>query len=104
MLTEKLSSQDVRQVILDFMSLPETEFVAVAEVIMDLKRQAHEKTERRAQAAEIVAYARQRAAELKHLPRAELAAQFQASLDALRAQLQATGQTTDDEAEWVKDD
>lgn len=103
MLNEKMTVQDVRQVIQDFMGLPETEFVAVAEVIADLKHQ-RARAARRAQVAELAAQVRQRAAELKKLPRAELAAQFEASLELLRAEAQAKGITTDDEADWVKDD
>lgn len=104
MLKEKMTSQDVRQVVLDFMSLPETEFMVVAEVITDFKRQAQAKAERRTQAAELVARAKQRAAELKHLSREELGRQFMQTVEAVRAEAIAHNTASDSEAEWVRDD
>lgn len=104
MLNETLTPRDVRQVIADFMSLPETEFMVVAEVIADLKQQAQAKADRRAQATALVARARQRTAELQRLPHTELIAQFHASLETLRAEALTNGTVTDDEAEWVNDD
>ena len=79
-------------------SLPENDLVLVLEVVADLKRA---KAERRAQAAEVVAHARARAAELSSLPREQLFAQLEAALEDIRAEAIALGMAHD--GDWVGD-
>ena len=78
----------VRRAVIEVASLPEKDLVVVLQVVADLKRA---KAERRAQAAEIVARARERAAELKGLPREQLFDQFWAVLESIRAEAVAKG-------------
>ena len=102
MVMETLSPQDlVRRAVIEVASLPEQDIVVVMELIADLKTQARLKAERRAQAAELVARARQRAVELKGLPREAVFAEFRTALDRIREAAIADG--TAIEGEWEGD-
>ena len=94
-----LSPQDlVRRAVTEVVSLQDPDLLIVLEIVADLKRA---KVERRTQAAEMVALARKRAAELKGLPQAELIKRLTATLDSIRAEAIAKG--TAIEGEWEGD-
>ncbi len=92
------SPQDlVRQAVMQVVTLPDQDLVAVMELIADLKAQAQARETRRQQAAALLARAKQRAAELQHLPRPELLARFEASLERIRLAAIANGTALDED-------
>jgi len=78
-------------------TLPEKDLAVVVEVISDL--QIHSARS----AADIVTRARQRASEMKNLPREEVFKQLRLAMDAIRAQAIAQGTAIDHEEEWRGD-
>jgi len=93
------SEKLLRQVITSVAQLPPNDLLVVYETISDLKQKESEKP--KLTAAEIVARAKVRAAEMSHLSRAEVMERFSATLEAIRADAIAKG--TAIEGEWEQD-
>lgn len=91
--TEKL----LRQVITSVAQLPPNDLLVVYETIADLKQKEDQKTP--LTAAEIVARAKARAEEMKHLSREEAMERFSKTLDAIRAEAIANGTAIEGELE-----
>ncbi|HXF86060.1 MAG TPA: hypothetical protein VNK49_11795 [Anaerolineales bacterium] len=95
-----LASQDlVRRAIIEVAQLEEKELLIVIEMVDTLKKQRarpHKEL-----AAEILAKAKARAEEMKHLSREEAMERFGRTLDAIRADAIAKG--TAIEGEWERD-
>lgn len=91
--TEKL----LRQVITSIAQLPPNDLLVVYETITDLKQKERQKTP--FTSAEIVARAKARAEEMKHLSREEAMERFSKTLDAIRAEAIANGTAIEGELE-----
>jgi hypothetical protein len=80
-----LAPQDlVRKAVIEVAQLQESDLLVVIEMVDNLKKQrAHPNRE---SAAEILARAKSRAAEMSHLSREEVMQRFSDSLDAIRAE------------------
>lgn len=91
-------SQDlIRKAVIEVAQLPENELLAVIELVNDLKKQRARPN--REAAVQMVARAKQRAAELSHLSREEVMQQFGNTLDAIRAEAIAKGTALEGELE-----
>ncbi len=90
----------VRRAVIEVASLPEKDLVLVIEFVADLK-QSRTGDSQRPSASEILARARQRAAEMASLPREEVFARFMAAAERIRAQAVANG--TAIEGDWEGD-
>ena len=83
--TQPLTPQDlVRQAVIEVAQLPEKELLVVIEMIDALKKQRTHNN--RELAAEMVARAKERAAEMSHLSREEVMERFSHAMDAIRAE------------------
>ncbi len=89
----------IRKAVIEVAQLPEKELLIVIEMVDSLKKQRARPN--RELAVEILAYAKARAAEMKHLSRAEVMEKFSKTLDAIRAEAIAKG--TAIEGEWEDD-
>lgn len=89
----------VRKAVIEVAQLPEKELLIVIEMVDTLKKQRARPN--RELAAEIVARAKARASEMRHLSRAEVMEKFSATLEAIRAEAIAKG--TAIEGEWERD-
>jgi len=89
----------VRKAVIEVAQLPEKELLIVIETVETLKKQRARPN--RELAAQIVARAKARAAEMSHLSREEAMERFAKSLDAIRADAIAKG--TAIEGEWEDD-
>jgi hypothetical protein len=95
-----LAPQDlVRQAVIEVAQLPEDELLVVIEMIGALKKQRQNPN--REWAAEMVAKAKARAAEMSHLSREEAMEQFIRTMDAIREEAIEKG--TAIEGEWEGD-
>jgi hypothetical protein len=93
-----LPSQDlVRKAVIEVAQLPENELLVVIEIVGDLKKQRAQK--KRSAAADLVARARQRAAETSRLSRAEMMERFSRTLETIRAEAIAKGTAIEGERE-----
>lgn len=91
--TEKL----LRQVITSVAQLPPNDLLVVYETIADLKQKESQKSP--LTSAEILARAKARAEEMKHLSREEAMERFSKTLDAIRADAIANGTAIEGELE-----
>lgn len=91
------SEKLLRQVITSVAQLPPNELLVVFETINDLHHKESAKSS--LTTAEIVARAKVRAAEMKHLSREEAMERFSRTLDAIRAEAIANGTAIDGELE-----
>ena len=89
----------IRKAVIEVAQLPEKELLIVIEMVDTLKKQRARPN--RELAAEILARAKARAAEMSHLSREEVMERFSKSLDAIRAEAIAKG--TAIEGEWEGD-
>ena len=97
---QPLAPQDlVRQAVIEVAQLPERELLVVIEMINALKKQRTHNN--RALAAEMVARAKERAAEMSHLSREEVMERFSHAMDAIRAEAIEKGIAI--EGEWEGD-
>ena len=87
----------VRKAVIEVAQLPENELLLVIEMVGELKKQRTRPN--RPSAQQIVAHAKERAAETSHLPRAELMQQFSAVLEEIRAEAIAKGTAIEGELE-----
>ena len=95
-----LPSRDLaRRAVIEVAQLPENELLVVIEVVNDLKKRRERP--HRESAKQLVALAKQRAAEMGNVPRAELAKRLVKVIDEIRAEAIAKG--TDIEGEWESD-
>ena len=93
-----LASQDlVRKAVIEVAQLEEKELLIVIEMVDTLKKQRARSNKELA--AEILARAKARAEEMKHLSREEVMERFSKSLDAIRADAIANGTAIDGELE-----
>ena len=100
MTTQTPAPQDlVRKAVIEVAQLPENELLIVIEMVDNLKKQRARPN--RESAAQIVARAKARAVETRHLSRAALMQQFGDTLEAIRAEAIAKG--TAIEGEWEGD-
>lgn len=98
--THALASQDlVRKAVIEVAQLQESELLVVIEMVDTLKKQRARPN--RVSAAEIVARAKARAAEMSHLSREELMKKFSDTLDSIRAEAIEKGVAI--EGEWEHD-
>jgi len=97
--TPVLSQDLVRRAVIEVAQLPENELLVVLEFINDLKKQRERP--HRESAKQLVALAKQRAAEMGDVPRAEMAARLIKVMDEIRAEAIAKG--TAIEGEWEGD-
>jgi glucokinase len=93
------SEKLLRQVITSVAQLPPNDLLVVYETINDLKQKESEKT--KLTAAEIVARARSRAAEMSHLSHEEVVQRFIDAMERIRADAIAKGMAI--EGEWERD-
>ncbi len=93
------SEKLLRQVITSVAQLPPDELLVVYETINDLRRKESEKSS--LTAAEIVARAKVRAAEMSHLSHEEVVQRFIDAMERIRADAIAKG--TAIEGEWESD-
>lgn len=91
------SEKLLRQVITSVAQLPPNDLLVVYETINDLKEKESKKPS--LTAAEIVARAKARAAEVRHLSREEAMERFSKTLDAIRADAIANGTAIEGELE-----
>ncbi|OIN91680.1 MAG: hypothetical protein COS37_02850 [Anaerolineae bacterium CG03_land_8_20_14_0_80_58_20] len=89
----------IRKAVIEVANLPENELLIVIEMVDTLKKQRARPN--RELAAELLARAKARAAEMSHLSREEVMERFSKSLDAIRAEAIAKG--TAIEGEWEND-
>ena len=89
----------IRKAVIEVANLPENELLIVIEMVDTLKKQRARPN--RELAAELLARAKARAAEMSHLSREEVMERFSKSLDAIRADAIAKG--TAIEGEWEDD-
>ncbi|HEU0295458.1 MAG TPA: hypothetical protein VFR47_22155 [Anaerolineales bacterium] len=93
-----IAPQDlVRKAVIEVAQLPENELLLVIEMVGELKKQRARPN--RAAAQQLVAHAKERAAETSHLPRTELMQQFNAVLEEIRAEAVAKGTAIEGELE-----
>lgn len=97
--TDTLAPQDlIRKAVIEVAQLQEKELLIVIEMVDTLKKQRARPNKELA--AEILARAKARAEEMKHLSREEAMERFSKSLDAIRAEAIANG--TAIEGEWER--
>lgn len=87
----------LRQVLTSIAQLPPNDLLVVYETIADLKQKESQKPP--LTSAEILARAKVRAEEMKHLSREEAMERFSRTLDAIRAEAIANGTAIDGELE-----
>jgi hypothetical protein len=93
-----IAPQDlVRKAVIEVAQLPENELLLVIEMVGELKKQRARPN--RAAAGQLVAHAKSRAAETRHLPRTELMQQFSEVLEEIRAEAVAKGTAIEGELE-----
>ena len=96
--TDTLATQDlVRKAVIEVAQLQDKELLIVIEMVDTLKKQRARPN--RELAAEIVARAKVRAEEMKHLSREEAMKRFSKTLDAIRADAIANGTAIEGELE-----
>jgi excisionase family DNA binding protein len=91
----------VGRIALQLVQLPAEDVAAVAQLVARLRQQRQPAVQRLKSPAEIVAAARKQAALLSDVPRAEVAARFEALVDEIRQQ--AIAQDTTIEGDWHGD-
>ena len=97
--TDTLATQDlIRKAVIEVAQLQDKELLIVIEMVATLKKQRARPN--RELAVEILARAKIRAEEMKHLSREEAMEKFSKSLDAIRAEAIANG--TAIEGEWER--